>query len=444
MNRTWLLLALGCLSFTVTDGVYLVQVANGTWVSGGPWDAGWWAAAPLWALAAWTRRRRPTSRTRGGARRRGHVLPLVFAAVALTVLVAAAIWTVNLLAVALAAAALVASIARLNLTLRAHAASLRHAQGEALTDALTGLGNRRLLAIDLDDRLAVAARAASSCSWSSTSTASSTTTTSSAIPRATPSSPAWARACATAVGSDGRAYRLGGDEFCALLAPGEDDWEALVEACTRALCEEGEGYPIGCSHGAILLPDEAADATDAMRLADQRMYACKQDGRLSAIRQATDALLRAMTERFPDLGDHTAEVADGASRAMPRVRSSRSRSSSAAQATSSTRRSSRVLAHVAAAGRRRERARRVRRRLAAGGGRGGALAPVAVPDDDPFPCTTLAQGVPLSLGGAAVNRERRRLAGTLHGPRSAGLGHDLDAQLGHGEVPRARRGTRRA
>ena len=37
------------------------------------------------------------------------------------------------------------------------------------------------------------------------------------------------------------------------------------------------------------------------------MYARKQDGRLSAIRQATDALLRAMAERFPDLGDHTAE-----------------------------------------------------------------------------------------------------------------------------------------
>ena len=54
VNRTWGLLALGCLCFTVTDGVYLVQVAQGTWISGGTWDAGWWAAAPLWAYAAWT------------------------------------------------------------------------------------------------------------------------------------------------------------------------------------------------------------------------------------------------------------------------------------------------------------------------------------------------------------------------------------------------------
>ena len=101
----------------------------------------------------------------------------------------------------------------------------------------------------------------------------------------------------TAVGSDGRAYRLGGDEFCALLVPGGRSWEERLDACTDALSEEGDGYLIGCSHGAILLPHEAADATDAMRLADQRMYACKQDGRLSAIRQATDALLRAIPKR---------------------------------------------------------------------------------------------------------------------------------------------------
>ena len=113
-----------------------------------------------------------------------------------------------------------------------------------------------------------------------------------------------------AVGLGGRAYRLGGDEFCALLGPADIGWAAQLARCSAALSEEGDGYAIGCSLGAILLPDEAADTTDAMRLADQRMYARKQDGRLSAIRQATDALLCAMAERFPDLGDHSAGVAD--------------------------------------------------------------------------------------------------------------------------------------
>ena len=307
VNRTWWLLALGCLCFTVTDGVYLVQVAHGSWVSGGPWDVGWWAAAPVWALAAWTPAGARIARSE--ATRRGHVLPLVFASVALVVLVAAAVTDVNPLAVALAAAALVASLARLNLTLRAHAANLRHARGEALTDPLTGLGNRRLLATDLDDRLAVVGQSGELVLAVFDLDGFKHYNDVFGHPAGDAVLVRLGARLRKAVGTDGRAYRLGGDEFCALLVPGDQHWAELVEACTRALCEEGDGYAIGCSHGSIRLPIEASDATDALRLADQRMYACKQDGRLSAIRQATDALLRAMTERFPDLGDHTAEVA---------------------------------------------------------------------------------------------------------------------------------------
>ena len=39
------------------------------------------------------------------------------------------------------------------------------------------------------------------------------------------------------------------------------------------------------------------------------MYAAKGDGRVSAGRQSTDVLLRALTERDPYLGSHTADVA---------------------------------------------------------------------------------------------------------------------------------------
>jgi two-component system, cell cycle response regulator len=311
VSRTWLLLALGCLCFTVTDGVYLVEVADGTWVSGGPWDVGWWAAAPLWALAAWTplaaQEVRGESAPMGGVR---YTLPLAFAAIALAVLAAATIWDVNMLAVALAVAALIASIIRLNLTLRAHAASLRHAQGEALTDPLTGLGNRRLLRIDLDDRLPSLADGHDMMLVVFDLDGFKHYNDVFGHPAGDAVLARLAERLHVAVGHGGRAYRLGGDEFCALLSPGEEAFQTRLQACVSALSEEGEGYAIGCSHGAILLPQEAADATDAMRLADQRMYACKQDGRLSAIRQATDALMRAMVERFPDAGERTAEVAD--------------------------------------------------------------------------------------------------------------------------------------
>jgi two-component system, cell cycle response regulator len=309
VNRTWVLLALGCLCFTVTDGVYLVEVAQGTWISGGIWDAGWWAAAPLWAYAAWSPAAARSARV-APTRSARDLLPLGFAAVALAVLVTAAVEPVNLLAVALAAAALVACIARLHMTLRAHTASLHHARGEALTDALTGLGNRRLLATDLDERFAALAGDDELMLVVFDLDGFKHYNDVFGHPAGDAALVRLAARLRDTVGPDGLAYRLGGDEFCALLGPADIGWAAQLARCSAALSEEGEGYAIGCSYGAILLPEEAADTTDAMRLADQRMYARKQDGRLSAIRQATDALLCAMAERFPDLGDHSAGVAD--------------------------------------------------------------------------------------------------------------------------------------
>ena len=39
-------------------------------------------------------------------------------------------------------------------------------------------------------------------------------------------------------------------------------------------------------------------------MADHRMYADKNCGRASAGRQATDALVSVLAERYPDIGDH--------------------------------------------------------------------------------------------------------------------------------------------
>jgi diguanylate cyclase (GGDEF)-like protein len=296
VSRTWALLAAGCLTFTVTDGVYLVQVAQGTWVSGGPWDVGWWAAAPLWAVAAWSQSGRVRAQATDPTHAR-YFLPRAFATIALGVLVASAAWDVNPLATGLAAAALVASIARLDLTLRAHAANLRHAQGEALTDPLTGLGNRRSLAQDLDERLAALDDGGGLMLVVFDLDGFKHYNDVFGHPAGDAVLVRLAARLRTAVGAGGAAYRLGGDEFCALLVPGFGGWTPRLQACVDALGEEGDGYAIGCSHGAILLPEDAADAVDAMRLADQRMYARKQDGRLSALRQASDVLRAALAER---------------------------------------------------------------------------------------------------------------------------------------------------
>ena len=115
---------------------------------------------------------------------------------------------------------------------------------------------------------------------------------------------------AEAVGGWGKAYRLGGDEFC-VLAPlrGREPTDTIATLGADALSEEGEGFTIGASHGAVVLPDEARAPSEALATADLRMYAFKQKGRPSAARQTTDALVRVQRERSPALGPHMSEVA---------------------------------------------------------------------------------------------------------------------------------------
>ena len=74
----------------------------------------------------------------------------------------------------------------------------------------------------------------------------------------------------------------------------------MVLGAAAALSEHGDGFSITCSHGAITLPVEAAEPVEALRIADQRMYANKHARRTSAGRQSKDVLLRALAERDPD------------------------------------------------------------------------------------------------------------------------------------------------
>jgi diguanylate cyclase (GGDEF)-like protein len=102
----------------------------------------------------------------------------------------------------------------------------------------------------------------------------------------------------------GEAYRLGGDEFCALVPVGPEGLDRMVVSTRAALSEEGEGFAISSAHGAVLLPREARSLPEAMLLADQRMYQQKARGRGSAGRQSADVLMRVLLERSPELQEH--------------------------------------------------------------------------------------------------------------------------------------------
>jgi diguanylate cyclase (GGDEF)-like protein len=109
--------------------------------------------------------------------------------------------------------------------------------------------------------------------------------------------------------TDGRAlaYRMGGDEFCVLGRAGNDRGASTVSLASAALSAVGDAFEIGSSHGVAHLPAEATTGAEALRLADQRMYAHKA-GRASARRQSTDVLLQVLSERSLDLHRRPGDV----------------------------------------------------------------------------------------------------------------------------------------
>jgi HD-GYP domain-containing protein (c-di-GMP phosphodiesterase class II) len=58
----------------------------------------------------------------------------------------------------------------------------------------------------------------------------------------------------------------------------------------------------------VVLDDQDCKPEDALRIADQRMYECKNGGRQSAGNQSKAVLVRALSERHPDLVSHNADV----------------------------------------------------------------------------------------------------------------------------------------
>ncbi len=104
------------------------------------------------------------------------------------------------------------------------------------------------------------------------------------------------------------AYRMGGDEFCVLAGADATRGAAIARRAASALSEKGEAFAIDSSYGVAHLPAEASTASQALRLADRRMYELKA-GRVSAGRESTDVLMQVLSERNPGVHEHITEVA---------------------------------------------------------------------------------------------------------------------------------------
>jgi diguanylate cyclase (GGDEF)-like protein len=307
LDRTWMLLATGVSTFWLADSLYLVKTAQGTYESGGWFDAGWWAGLTLIALAAWQGAPAPDKRP-ADERLRAIALPLGFGVVGLGLLVYAGTGSVNPLAVALAAASLLAVMGRTVVVFEDNVAMLHASRDEALTDVLTGLGNRRALTRALDARIDELSENRPLVLALFDLDGFKHYNDTFGHPAGDALLVRLGTSLAAFMEGRGDVFRMGGDEFCALFEAAADGAGPIVQGAARALSEYGEGFSVGCSHGAIVLPGEADSAAEALRLADQRMYANKHAGRVSAGRQTADALLRALAERDPNLGAHTEAV----------------------------------------------------------------------------------------------------------------------------------------
>jgi two-component system cell cycle response regulator len=317
LDRTWVLLALGIGAFWLADSLYLVQTVRGTYSAPAWFDIGWSLGLLLVALSSWQPPvvHRPTMPD--GLR--FISVPLGFGAVGLGMLIYGCLTKMNPVAVGLSALSLLAVMARLMLTFRENVSMLHTSRDEALSDALTGLGNRRALARELAELLPEADDARPVVLVLFDLDGFKHYNDTFGHPAGDALLERLGANLATYLSGRGRAFRMGGDEFCALFEPGNEVADPIIAGAATALTEHGEGFNVTSSYGAIVLPREAQDATEALRIADQRMYAQKNAGRTSATRQSKDVLVRALTERAPELFTHldgVAELAEATARRL--------------------------------------------------------------------------------------------------------------------------------
>jgi two-component system cell cycle response regulator len=303
--RALVVLIVGFAALVLQDVAYLSALINGTYVPGTFVGESCWLLALLLitAAAAWPRPVRELTHT--ASPNAVVAFPFLFGLLAVGLAGYLALSThTNVLPVALTMLTLVAVVVRFALTFRAHLTILAITERDAITDALTGLGNRRKLLRDAD--LAVAQATAEHPLMLAIFDLDGFKTYNDTYGH--PAGDALlARLSAKlvdAVAGWGSAYRLGGDEFCLLLPGDSMQRRQALAAAIAALSEDGEAFSIGSSYGTALVPSEAGDATEALRCADQRLYAAKDNRPDAPVRQACDALRQILLESEPDLDDH--------------------------------------------------------------------------------------------------------------------------------------------
>jgi diguanylate cyclase (GGDEF)-like protein len=235
-------------------------------------------------------------------------VPTFFATVCLVLEFVDHFLQLNIVALALTTAGLSAVIVRMALTIGDYLHVLAAARTDAVTDALTQIGNRRALMRDLHDVLG--ARGSEEHllllidlnGFKSYNDRFGHPAGDALLTRL-------GGRLADALADCGSVYRLGGDEFCAIVRLADVDRASALERTTSSVSEEGDGFAIGASCGWIVLPAEAQTAADALGLVDRRMYQEKASRRTAGA-GGHGVLVNVLAARDASLAVHTTHVID--------------------------------------------------------------------------------------------------------------------------------------
>ncbi len=298
----WALFAVALSASAISDILYAREIALGT-------DSGDTLLAPVWpaatlllAYAAW--RPLDARASAGLPLARVFIFPAGFTLLSLGILVYDQIQSVNTLGVVLAATAIALAVARMALSFLDNLRMLQRARHDALTDALTALPNRRAFMESLESALDGNVEPGLLAlfdldGFKRYNDAYGHPAGDALLTRLS-------GALSDVIGAHGRAFRLGGDEFCLLLDQSTPD-SLLVDA-SHALEARGDGFDVTASYGVVRLPADADTPEEALHLADRRMYAAKEARPSSAGLQTRTVLLKVLSEREPDLHEHSSDV----------------------------------------------------------------------------------------------------------------------------------------
>lgn len=277
-GRTWSLLLAGLSALVIADIAYTLQ-STGEALPGGSWiDPIYLIAAVCLGAAVWqpAAAAEITSPEEGDGRRE-IVVPAVFASVMIGLFAMQYYSATSGLSTVLWGATMTAVIVRLAMSDRENKALLEQVR----TDPLTGLANRGRMQVDLPSQIAQATEENPVSLLLFDLNGFKHYNDTFGHPAGDELLVRLGAALQDAVGEDGVAYRVGGDEFCVLLSCPHERFEAVTRAATSSLTATGPGFAVSSAWGAVLIPAEESDPPAALQLADVRMYAQKESRRLA-------------------------------------------------------------------------------------------------------------------------------------------------------------------